>query len=497
MKTNTLIKMKTALALLAGLLFVANAAALEPDKPKTFRAGAATSNITPFLGTDLIGGFSPRGSEHIHDELHARCLVLDDGETKLAIVMIDNVKFPTEIHGPTKELIQQTSGLPPENVLIAATHTHSAPSLRGTSYLELDEPLDDYQKFVIRRIADGVQRAIANLEPARIGWGVGEVPQHVFNRRWLLKNGQTVTSPYGKEEMAATNPGRFLDVLDKPAGPVNPKVYVLSVESVEGRPSALLANYWLHYIGGVGQGHISADYFGVFADRLQQLLVEPGQDPPFVGMMSNGASADVNNNDFANYDTPGRKRYERYEKMREVADDLAQEVVKVEQEIKYHDWVELNAAAETVTLKRGRPTPEQFKAAQQLLENAGAKDLEDRDFSQRAVFARRAIDAAEWPETADVFVQTLRIGDLGIGALPFEVFVEVGVEIQERSPFEDTFFIGLANGGLGYLPSPRQHELGGYETWLTVAHAEVGASPILVDKLVELFERLRPGAGPN
>ena len=81
--------------------------------------------------------------------------------------------------------------------------------------------------------------------------------------------------------------------------------------------------------------------------------------------------------------------------------------------------------------------------------------------------------------------------------LPFEVFTETGLEIQERSPFEDTFFIGLANGGLGYLPSPRQHELGGYETWLTVAHAEVGASPKLVDKLVELFEQLQSGADTN
>ena len=352
------------------LAMVVFANAAEPDNPKSFRAGAATSNITPFLGTDLIGGFSPRGSTHIHDELHARCLVLDDGETKLAIVIVDNVKFPTEVHGPTKELIQKNSGLPPENVLIAATHTHSAPSLRGKSYLELDEPLDEYQKFVIRRIADGVQRAINNLEPARIGWGVGEVPQHVFNRRWLLNDGQTVTSPFGEEELAAMNPGRYLKVLDKPAGPVNPKVYVLSVKSIEGRPIAVLANYWLHYVGGVGQGHVSADYFGEFADRLQQLLAEPGQEPPFVGMMSNGASADVNNNDYANYGKPGRKRYQRYEKIREVAEDLAREVARVEDEIKYRDWAELGAAAESVTLKRRRPTPEQVQAARHLLENA-------------------------------------------------------------------------------------------------------------------------------
>lgn len=476
--------------LLFTLLISSAVAVAESREQKNFRAGAAVSNITPFLGTDLIGGFLPRGSTHIHDELHARCLVLDDGTTKLAIVIIDNVKFPTEIHLPTKKLIQGTTGLPPENVLIAATHTHSAPSLRGTSYLKLNEPLDDYQKFVIRRIADGVRRAINHLEPARIGWGEGQVPQHVFNRRWLLKDGRTATSPFGEEELAAMNPGRYLSVLDRPAGPVNPKVCVLSVESVDGRPIAILANYWLHYVGGVGKGHVSADYFGVFAERIEKLLAEPNQDPPFVGMLSNGASGDVNNNDYANYNKPGRKRYAHYEKMQEVAEDVAQEVARVKQTIVYRDWVELGTAAEMVTLKRRRPTKPQLERARAMVSSATPEAEQGRDFSRQVIFARRAIEAAKWPETADAFVQTLRIGELGIAALPFEVFVEIGFDIQKRSPFRDTFVIGLANGGLGYLPSPRQHALGGYETWLTVSHAEIEASPKLVEKLTQLFQRL-------
>ncbi|MGK0199676.1 MAG: neutral ceramidase, partial [Yoonia sp.] len=247
------------------------------DSKHVFRAGAATSNITPELGTPLIGGFNPRGSTHIHDDLHARCLVLDDGETKLAFAIVDNVQFPREIHDGAKALIHATMGLPKEHILIAATHSHSAPSLRGPSYTVLGEPLDEYQKFVIRRIADGVRRAMNNLEPARVGWGVGAVPQHVFNRRWLLKDGQKVTSPFGDEDTAVMNPGRYVKQLLKPAGPVNPKVYFLSVEATDGRPIALLGNYWLHYVGRTMSGHVSADYFGVFSERLGR----PGQDPPF------------------------------------------------------------------------------------------------------------------------------------------------------------------------------------------------------------------------
>jgi len=367
--------------------------------------------------------------------------------------------------------------------------------------------------ILIRRIADGVQRAISHLEPARIGWGEGAVPQHVFNRRWLLKDGQTATSPFGEEELAAMNPGRYLDVLDKPAGPVNPKVYVLSVQSTEGRPLAVLANYWLHYVGGVGKGHVSADYFGVFAERIGRLLsqrsAKPSDEPatrnpdessyedhpPFVGFLSNGASGDVNNNDYANYGKPGRKRYARYEKMREVAEDVADEVSRVARTIQYHNWVELGAAAEVVTLKRRRPTPQQLQRAHAVVSAATTASEQDRDFSRQVIFARRAIQAAEWPETADAFVQTLHIGELGIAALPFEVFVEIGFDIQSRSPFKDTFVFGLANGGLGYLPSPRQHALGGYESWLTVSHAETGASPKLVTKLTELFDRIHRQAG--
>jgi len=461
-------------------------AAVEPEKApnKTFRAGAATSNITPPLGTDLIGGFSPRGSTHIHDELHVRCLALDDGETQLAFAIVDNVQFPREVHDAAKDLIHDAAGLPREHILVAATHTHSAPSLRGKSYTVLNEPLDDYQQFVIRRIADGVRRALNNLEPARVGWGNGEVPGHIFNRRWLLKDGQTVTSPFGDEDIAVMNPGRYVDRLLKPAGPVNPKVYFVSVESTGGRPIALLANYWLHYVGGVESGHVSADYFGVFSERIRQLLAESGQDPPFVGMLTNGASADVNNNDYANYRKPNRRRYARYEKTREVAEDVAQEVVRVRKTIEHRDWVKLGAAQAELTLKYRRPTPQQLQRARKILDNP---QPDSRDYSRQAIFARRAIDAADWPETVKAIVQTFRIGDLGIATLPFEVFTETGLEIQERSPLKDTFVIELANGGLGYLPPPRQHELGGYETWLTVNRVEKEASPKLVNKLMDLF----------
>ena len=271
----------------------------------------------------------------------------------------------------------------------------------------------------------------------------------------------------------------------KTAGPMNTKVYFLSLESKEGRPIALLANHWLHYVGGVGKGHISADYFGVFSKRIGQLLALKEEDPPFVGILSNGPSGDINNNDYANYGK--QKRYERYEKMRVVAEDLAQEVLSVRKTIKHQDWVKLGAAQADMTLRYRRPDAAQVKRAEGILENPKP---DSREYARQAIFARRAIEAADFPETFNIAPQVFRIGDLGIAALPFEVFTEIGLEIERRSPFTDTFTIELANGGNGYLPSPRQHKLGGYETWLTVNRAEKGASPKIVDMLIDLFKQI-------
>lgn len=125
---------------------------------------------------------------------------------------------------------------------MSASHTHSAPSARGANALVMGAPLDDYQKFLVRRIADGVGRALHNLEPARIGWGSGRVPPHLFNRRTLLKEGKTDTNPFGGQDRVVTNKGNHPGRL-KAAGPTNPVIYFISVQSTNGRPIALLANY--------------------------------------------------------------------------------------------------------------------------------------------------------------------------------------------------------------------------------------------------------------
>ena len=109
----------------------------------------------------------------------------------------------------------------------------------------------------------------------------------------------------------------------------------------------------------------------------------------------------------------------------------------------------------------------------------------------------RAKAYADWtmrlhngPETEDILLQAIRIGDLGITSIPCETFVEIGLDIKARSPMHHTFTIELANGHYGYLPTPRQHRLGGYETWLGSCTLEVTASEKIVDSLLYQLKQI-------
>jgi neutral ceramidase len=233
---------------------------------RVFRAGAAASNNTPRLGISINGYFNDRAAANIHDELHARCLVLDDGRTRLAIVVCDSCMIPREVMDAAKQRIARQTAIPADHVLISATHTHTAPTC---SAVFQSDPDKEYQQFLAARIADGVQRAVNNLVPAKIGWGAGQAPGEVFNRRWRMKPGTIPPNPFGgTNELVKMNPPVASADLIEPAGPTDPGVSVVSVQAADGHPLAVLANYSLHYVGTSRANDISADYYGAFCNRL-------------------------------------------------------------------------------------------------------------------------------------------------------------------------------------------------------------------------------------
>ena len=140
----------------------------------------------------------------------------------------------------------------------------------------------------------------------------------------------------------------------------------------------------------------------------------------------------------------------------------------------------------TLSLERRKPTAEGYENAKQALAEPDESKLPRR----AKPYAERAIALYEGPDAIEIKLQALRIGPLAVCAIPFETFTEIGLEIKRESPFEDTFTVELANGWNGYLPTPEQHELGGYETWLGTNFVEKQASRKITDELLEMLGEL-------
>lgn len=457
---------------------------------KVFRAGAATSNITPKIGTSINGNMKDGTVKQIHDETHARCIVLDDGQTRLVIVTVDLCMIYREELDAAKQRAHEITGIPVENMMMSAVHTHSGGT--ACSVFQSD-PDKDYLKFLRERIADAVVRANNNLTPARIGWAVGREPGQVFNRRWKMKPGKPLMNPFGKEDQVKMNPGIGNPDLLEPAGPTDPELPIISVQTPEGRPIALLANYSLHYVGGTGPGEISADYFGMFAERMKQLLQsDNNQYPPFVAMLSNGTSGNINNINWGGGQAPPPAP--PYSRMREVADIVAAEAYKTYQNIKYQNWVSLSAAQKEIILGVRLPDKEEIERAKGIIAKASGPIMN----SMEEIYARETMLIKDFPKQVPLIIQAFRLGDLAIAAAPCEIFVEIGLDIKAKSPFKPTFTTSLANGYNGYLPTPEHHKLGGYETWRArSSYLEVDASTKISSVLFELLNKLKNGEPGN
>jgi hypothetical protein len=287
------------------------------------------------------------------------------------------------------------------------------------------------------------------------------------------------------------NPPAGAPSLIKPAGPTDPEIPFISVQAKSGRPIALYAAYSLHYVGGVPSGVVSADYFAMFCTRIGQLLEqgrgvppEPGA-PPFVGLLANGTSGDVNNIDFRG------KRASRppFEQMRTVANIVAAAVYRAHQTIEHRDWVPLDSRLEELVLQARKPSPELIGRAKELLARpAGGPGWHPLE----KAYANRVLQRAEVPATVSVTLHVLRVGDVAVMSLPPETFAEMGLELKAKAPFPKAFTVSMANGYLGYMPTPAQHKLGGYETWIGTNRLEIDAAPKITATLLRMANDLRP-----
>ena len=447
-----------------------------PGRQQLFRAGAHAVDIAPQkLPAIVNGGFIEAKAAKVTDPLHARCLVLDDGGVQIAMAVVDSCVIPQTLMDEAKSLAEKATGIPTSRMLVSATHCHSAPSVFGALGSGVQE---DYAAWLPGKIAEGIVRAQKNLTPARIGWAVGKDPKNVFCRRFLMKPGTATTNPFGgtKNDQAQMNPGYQNPNAIRRTGPVDDDVSIVAVQTPAGQPIALLGNYSTHYAGAPP---ISADYFGVFCGRIAQLIGAENLSPPFVGLMSNGTSGDANCCDFVN---PPRK-FDRFT----VAEDVAQAALQAYKTIRFYDWVPLVMEEERLTVGIRMPSAEEVAKAKPVV--AGLKDGKPRNVIE--VYAREVILLAGMPPERELKLQAIRLGSLGITAIPNEVFGSTGLAIKKQSPLRPTINVELANGNYGYLPPPDQFPLGGYTTWRARSSClEVGAEPKIRSAVLGLLEKV-------
>ena len=435
-------------------------------------AGASAVDISPrTLPVRRNGGFIEATATRIADPLHARALVLADGRTRIALVVVDSCMLPRTLCDEVKELVEQSTGIRRDRVMISATHTHSAPSAMDYCLGSRADP--EYTRTLAPRIARAVVEAKNRERPAELGYTLVDAPEHTACRRWIRRTDRVAVDPFGEKSIRANmHPGYQNPEFTGPSGPIDPGLSVLSVRGVDGRPIALLANYSMHYFG-VG-GDISPDWFGLFA-RMAAQRVAP-EDSEFVAILSQGTSGDLWRGDYS--------RPKRDVSIDAYTEEVLDLVLTASADIRWERQPVLALEEERLTLARRVPDAARLEWARKTL-----PDATQLPRTRPEVYASQAfyLDRAREEE---IVLQALRIGGLGLTAVPCEVYALTGLELKARSPLQPTFNFSLANGAAGYIPPPEQHALGGYTTWPSrTAGLEVEAEPKIVESVLELLEK--------
>ncbi|MCH5377416.1 MAG: LamG domain-containing protein, partial [Planctomycetes bacterium] len=357
--------------------------------------------------------------------------------------------------------------------------THTAPSSLACLGTNADP---NYVPYLREKLAEAIAAAEANLEPAKVGWGSTQAPEFTALRRWILRPDRLRDDPFGNPTVRANmHAGRKWEDVVGESGPEDPQLSMISIQSSSGRPLALLANFSMHYFSG--DKPLSADYFGRFAEDLQNRLgSEETQKTPFVAIMSHGCSGDIWRKDYTRSEPSQVEQFT----IEQYAQGMADLAFAAYQNIEYQADVPVKMAEARMTLNYRVPNKQLLEWSQRVVDAMGDRLPKTTE----EVYAREQLILHERQST-EIAVQGLRIGDIGIASTPNETYALTGLKIKLQSPLEKTMVIELANGGDGYIPPPEQHMLGGYNTWAArSAGLEVTAEPKIAEQALELLERV-------
>jgi neutral ceramidase len=438
---------------------------------QTLRVGTAEVVITPQVGMPMAGYYATRLMKGVHDDLHAKAIVIATGDQQAALVACDLIGIPPAVIEEARQLIESKTGIRGENVMISATHSHTGPLIPGGGARESayggDLPVArTYRAELPGKIAESVRLASTRLEPARVAYGKGREDSISFNRRFFMKDGTV-----------GWNPGKLNPNIVKPAGPVDPDVPVVFFEALSGKPLATYVNFAMHQ-DTVGGEEASSDYACTLSTLLGRV-----KGSGMLTLFTIGAAGNINH-----LDVSSKTPQKGHEEAARLGTILTGEVVKTYARLQPVSDPKLQVLHRTVTLDLAHLEPgdeERAKAfARQLDSGATVKFLD-------TVFAFRALDTIardRRPLDAEVQVVALRDQVAWVG-LPGEIFTELGQAIKQASPFPLTIVAELAHGPVTYIPNEAAFPQGNYE--VVSSRAAKGSGEKLVAAAIELLKQAR------
>lgn len=435
-----------------------------------FQAGAASVVISPPDGTPMAGFYSFRGSNGVIDDLYAKAIVVEQDGAKAALVVLDLSGTTRPAVAAARKLIADQCGIPPERVMISATHTHSGPvQLRDNLMDEITgakQPLaQEFGNQLPVQIARAVAEANAKLAPAQATGGLGREEHLSFNRRSWMKDGTVAWMP-------KLNPN-----IVRPAGPIDPDVGVLyfAAATKKDAPLAAYVNFAMHATA-VGGTKICADYPGALYQRMGEFL-----GPQAVTLFANGCCGNINQ-----IDPQWAGQRNGAPEAARIGTVLAAAVFKLWPQLQPLHSFAPRARSVQVTLPRRQITEEEVVAARSLAERFGKEKLTTPAMAN-AVCVLDTVQHKDTPLQAEV--QVIAFSDeVAIVALPGEIFVELGLAIKKASPFPHTLIAELANGSIGYIPNSSAYPEGQYE--IVSARCAAGSGELLVDAAVRLLNEV-------
>jgi len=453
------------------LLWITRCAAVAAD----FRVGVAAVDITPPMGIPMAGYYHERGADGVLDPLFSKALVIESGGERVALVTLDIISVTRAITDQARAEIERAAGIKSDHVMISATHAHTGPELANRSKRSSDlggqsQLVVEYTEGLPAKIIESVRLANEHLQPARLNTARGRCEGLTFNRRYFMRDGTV-----------GWNPGKLNPDIVMPAGPSDPEVGILYFEKPDASgPAQSIATYvnFTMHPDTTGGSKISADWPGALSRVLAGY-----HGTNHLTLVGNGTCGNLNHLDFG-WRWPQGTPIEPHR----IATILGASVFQAYKDLKPVSAGPLRAKSEIVELALPEITPRQVEEARQTL--AATKDDRGGNF-MKLVRAYRVLDiAGREGKPHRVEVQVIALGrEVAWVSLPGEVFVELGLAIKKRSPFDHTFVVELANENIGYIPDRRSYAEGNYEP--ESARGAAGSGEQLVEVACRLLEELR------